>query len=728
MSVENSESSASAYHTQERKKSNLAFAFFCMEKDRAKDMEVLYAFCRLMDDIADDEGPAPEAKRATLDEWKREISSIYEGSDKLSPLGREMKDIIERRRIPQEYLQAIIDGVMRDTFDDEYETFEDVRKYCYGVASAVGLASIYVFGFKNPRTKEFAESLGYALQFTNILRDVVDDARTLKRSYVPSCELEAFGVRKEDLADPSKNPNCKKLFAFMYFRAKHFFNKSRRLLPAEDKRSLAPALIMWAIYEKILESLKGLDFEIPAKPFKISKFGKIRLALDAIKRSKVPDAENKTYGRALVLGGGIAGMQTAVRLCSEGFDVELVEARANMGGRASALEWRGARLDNGTHALMGCYDNFFGFLKSMSVDPDEYFARTSCMDFIFNGGKKVKVGFPEKNANMLEQIFLILRYCKLDGFGSFKNLWLLAKLKMGMAPSMQGESAGEYLRRMKIPEAAVRNFWDPFCVSALNTTLDKASAKLMTETLGKCILKGGDCGILYLPRKAIVDSFYPIAKTYIEGCGGKVAASETAKGIFVENGKVAGISTNKRERIECDHLFSAVNLGAAKQILPDALKCKTRLADISENDILNIYFTTTKKVLDGEYACLIGSPLHWLFDHTPRIENNAEKIFLYGATVSASSLDNTKSAVETLIKGELEKFFGKETAQSVRDVLPSLYRGATISGDIKSEAARQRNAEAEADITNLHLCGDWIQTGLPCTIESASKSANDLRL
>ena len=474
MSVENSESSASAYHTQERKKSNLAFAFFCMEKDRAKDMEVLYAFCRLMDDIADDEGPAPEAKRATLDEWKREISSIYEGSDKLSPLGREMKDIIERRRIPEEYLQAIIDGVMRDTFDDEYETFEDVRKYCYGVASAVGLASIYVFGFKNPRTKEFAESLGYALQFTNILRDVVDDARTLKRSYVPSRELEAFGVRKEDLADPSKNPNCKKLFAFMYFRAKHFFNKSRRLLPAEDKRSLAPALIMWAIYEKILESLKGLDFEIPAKPFKISKFGKIRLALDAIKRSKVPDAENKTYGRALVLGGGIAGMQTAVRLCSEGFDVELVEARANMGGRASALEWRGARLDNGTHALMGCYDNFFGFLKSMSVDPGEYFARTSCMDFIFNGGKKVKVGFPEKNANMLEQIFLILRYCKLYGFGSFKNLWLLAKLKMGMAPSMQGESAGEYLRRMKIPEAAVRNFWDPFCVSALNTTLDKA--------------------------------------------------------------------------------------------------------------------------------------------------------------------------------------------------------------------------------------------------------------
>ena len=74
-----------------------------------------------------------------------------------------------------------------------------------GVASAVGLATIYIFGFKNERTKLYAESLGYALQFTNILRDVVDDARTLKRSYVPSCELEAFGVRKEDLADPSHN-------------------------------------------------------------------------------------------------------------------------------------------------------------------------------------------------------------------------------------------------------------------------------------------------------------------------------------------------------------------------------------------------------------------------------------------------------------------------------------------------------------------------------------------
>lgn len=259
MEAENSES---AYHVQERKKSNLAFAFFCMEKDRAKDIEIFYAFCRLMDDIADEEGRSKETKRAALEEWKTEINNAYDSEKPLSSLGEEMRALVRRRNIPRQYVLDVIDGVMRDTFDDPFETFEDIRKYCYGVASAVGLVSIHIFGFKNERTKEFAESLGYALQFTNILRDVVDDLKSHGRIYIPAEELAAFGVGKDDLLNRPDSHKCKRLFAFMYFRAKHFFNKSRRLLQPEDKRALAPALIMWAIYEEILESLKKTDFNI----------------------------------------------------------------------------------------------------------------------------------------------------------------------------------------------------------------------------------------------------------------------------------------------------------------------------------------------------------------------------------------------------------------------------------------------------------------------------------
>ena len=108
-----------------------------------------------------------------------------------------MKGVIERRNIPQQYLQELIDGVLTDTDPKPFETFEQVKQYCYGVASAVGLASIYIFGFKNERTKLFAEALGYALQFTNILRDVVDDITSHDRVYIPSEELEIinYGFR-----------------------------------------------------------------------------------------------------------------------------------------------------------------------------------------------------------------------------------------------------------------------------------------------------------------------------------------------------------------------------------------------------------------------------------------------------------------------------------------------------------------------------------------------------
>ena len=151
MDAENSES---AYHVRERKKSNLAFAFFCMGKDRARDMETFYAFCRLMDDIADEEVRPKDERRKILGDWKREIDAAYDSDAPISPLGEEMRSLVRRRNIPRQYVLDIIDGVLRDTYDDPFETFEDVRKYCYGVASAVGLVSIYIFGFKNERTKE----------------------------------------------------------------------------------------------------------------------------------------------------------------------------------------------------------------------------------------------------------------------------------------------------------------------------------------------------------------------------------------------------------------------------------------------------------------------------------------------------------------------------------------------------------------------------------------------
>ena len=121
-------SSTSEHNALERKKSNLAFAFFCMEKDRAQDMEIFYAFCRLMDDIDDEEGVDFQTKKVALEKWKNEINLAYDSTEKLSPLGEEMRDLVKRRQIPRQYVLDIIDGVMRDTIDKPFDTFEDIKK------------------------------------------------------------------------------------------------------------------------------------------------------------------------------------------------------------------------------------------------------------------------------------------------------------------------------------------------------------------------------------------------------------------------------------------------------------------------------------------------------------------------------------------------------------------------------------------------------------------------
>ena len=708
------ENSHSQYHTQERKKSNLAFAFFCMEPDRARDMETFYAFCRLMDDIADEEVRPLDERRKALEDWKTEIGNAYDTDKPISPLGEEMRSLVRRRNIPRQYVLDIIDGVMRDTFDTPFETFDDIRKYCYGVASAVGLVSIYIFGFKSEKTKEFAETLGYALQFTNILRDVVDDIKSHGRVYIPARELEAFGVSRRDLLENPSAPRCKRLFAFMYFRAKHFFNKARRLLQPEDKRALAPALIMWAIYEEILETIKKRDFSISEKIVKISKPRKIALALGAIRRSKKPEPQNKNCGRAIVAGAGIAGIGAALRLAEEGFDVSLYEAKSHIGGRCAMLEWNGAKLDNATHAALGCYDNLFGLLEKLGTNTPEYFAPTTAMEFLFGGGKKTRVDFPTNDAGAFAKFFACLKYGRLDGMR--KNLPLFIKLKLGLANARRGETAAEYLRRKGIGRLGIENFWEPFCVSALNTPLEKTDAQLMLKTARKSVLGGGDRGTLFLPQQPIASALKPIG-IYLEGVGSKIYTGETVSKIHTSDGKIAGISTNKCDFAACDFFVSALPAPALGKLLPDSSALKKRLGKIAQTDIANIYFSTPQKLVDGQYACLIGSPLHWIFGKGATSDGKN----LYGITISASSLGASKAEAAEMLKRELGKFFGDV---EISDVLPSTFFGATISADTETEAARPADAQAR-EFANMRICGDWVQTDLPCTMESAAKSATD---
>lgn len=713
-----SQSSESGHNAAERKKSNLAFAFFCMEKDRAKDMEIFYAFCRLMDDIADGETRPVARRKAELLAWRNEVEKIYRGEKDLSPLAEEMRGVIARRGVPKQYVLDIIDGVLTDTESPNFRTFEDIRKYCYGVAGAVGLVSIYIFGFKNERTKLFAETLGYALQFTNILRDVVVDAVSHGRAYIPARELDAFGVSREDLKNPRSNPACKKLFAFLYFRAKHFFNKARRLIAEEDRRALTPAFIMWSIYERILETIKERDFDITEKPVKISKPRKILLALSAIRYAKKPHRQCGLFGRAAVAGAGIAGVAAALRLAREGFDVEVFEARNSIGGRVCKISAYGCELDNAPHAAMGCYENLFGAFALCGGSPEDVFGRVSGMDFVSQNGK-ISVQYPRR---FFAKSVSILGYAKLGGFASFANLKLLAKIKLGILPP-ESETAAEFLARENVPQQTIDAFWIPFCVSALNTPIEAASARLMARTLAKSVLKGFEAGILRLSKRPIIDAFEHFA-TYVEGVGGKINFSDCVKKINFENHKVVSLETAKSGVVPCSLLVSALPANALCMLLPEDSQTAGMLRKIAGADIANIYFCSRGKIISSDYACLVGSPLHWIFDHSAKLPRSAG-FRLYSATISARALGESKTQTQKFLECELSKIFG---AVEIFDVLPASFKNATISADIETERARPTYRQILAEFPNLYAVGDWVQSELPSTMESAAKSAFDLDL
>ncbi len=724
------DSSSTLRQVQARKSSNLAFAFFCMEKGRAKDMEIFYTYCRILDDIADDTNTSVEAKIASLKAWKAEIAGIYLSLEKpqfaapeLSALGAELQSMISRRKVPQRYMQDIIDGVMQDTTGETFETFDDLRKYCYGVASAVGLVSIYIFGFKNPRTVEFAEVLGYAFQFTNILRDVVDDAHTQNRVYIPSKELAQYNVSKEDLLNPLLNSNCKALFKMHYFRAKHFFNKARRLLVTEDKKALTPALIMWEIYETILERIAKRDFDIRKEIVKIPKWEKIYLAFKAMRKANKPEQDNKKFGKVAVLGAGVAGVSAAINLAYEGFDVELFESKRNVGGRLTAFEWSkcGAILDNGNHALMPCYESFFKFTNWFGVE-DAFYDPAKSMQFLFKNSSDIVVDYPDEGASKIKSLLSVLNFRKLDGFLTLSNVILFAKIKMGFAKALSGETALNYLKRNFIKKEIIEVFWEPFCVSTLNTKISEASADMLRTTLKESILKGMKKSALIIPQRPLVHSFWPNAQYFLECVGAKIHLSEMVKSLKFSSKKLESFETTKGEYSYFKYVFSALNWKALANLLPAEDSLKNRLLKISGADILNVHFLTRKKLFESQGVCLTNSPLHWVFDQSQKLPHSKmKKYHLYSITISASQVAPNKESIEPLVTAELHDFFGNF---EIVDMIHILCKNATISADNESENSRP---ESNVGYDNFYLLGDWVKSGLPCTIESAARTSENVK-
>jgi phytoene synthase len=266
-------------------KSNLALAFVALGRERRNDMTVFYAFCRVIDDVADSPEGSPEQKAADLRAWRK---WIREASPDEPELARDIRGLYSKYPITAEMLDEIIDGVEMDLQGVRYATFEDLRLYCYRVASAVGLVSIEIFGYRNPACRDYAIQLGLALQVTNIIRDVGKDLDN-DRVYLPQEDLERFGYSEGDLRARTYNGAFVRLLEFESDRAEDFFTRAMALLPREDRRSMVAAEIMASVYHALLRRMRSDRFRVFDKEYRLSKIEKsgrvagqlLRLCLNA---------------------------------------------------------------------------------------------------------------------------------------------------------------------------------------------------------------------------------------------------------------------------------------------------------------------------------------------------------------------------------------------------------------------------------------------------------------
>lgn len=274
--------------------SNLALAFILLPREKRDAMSALYAFCRAVDDVADEDSVPTEKRREQLAAWRDDIRRACENKNPQFVLNRESAPVIQKFKLPFALFDELIKGCEMDLDTLRYKNFEELELYCYRVASVVGLLSIEIFGYKNPAAHDYAVHLGKALQLTNILRDVKNDAAR-GRIYLPQTELEKFGVSEKEILDGKFSENYFALAGAAAERAKKYYSLAQKTLPPEDRKSMVAAELMGAVYWRLLKKLEAEKFNVFGQPVKLSKPQKLALIFRSWLRHAA-DSATPNYG------------------------------------------------------------------------------------------------------------------------------------------------------------------------------------------------------------------------------------------------------------------------------------------------------------------------------------------------------------------------------------------------------------------------------------------------
>ena len=264
-------------------KSNLAFAFSALPPQQRTDLTTYYAYCRLIDDIADDPDIPVEERRAMLNAWRTGLTEGFENPTEIEARTVELRD---RHNLPTQYLLDLIDGCESDLEPQRYGSWEELQRYTYQVAGSVGLVCVRLFDCQHENADVYARNLGDALQLTNIIRDVGEDLDDRTRIYLPLGDFARFQYSERDLVGRVYDGRFIAMMRYQAERARHFYKVTEESLPHKERSGLIATEIMRDIYSAILTKIEKDQFQVFDKRYKLSKAHKIFIFAKCFARFK----------------------------------------------------------------------------------------------------------------------------------------------------------------------------------------------------------------------------------------------------------------------------------------------------------------------------------------------------------------------------------------------------------------------------------------------------------
>jgi squalene-associated FAD-dependent desaturase len=415
--------------------------------------------------------------------------------------------------------------------------------------------------------------------------------------------------------------------------------------------------------------------------------------------------------RCLIIGGGIAGLTAASILSSKKIPVTLIESSPKLGGRTYSFmdEVSGEIIDNGQHIMMGCYKETLSFLTLIGANENFIYQTKLKVDFIDYGFKKYKL----HASNLFYPLNLFAGFLNYNAFTTgdkIRFFKFIVKLPFVSKKRLSNFSVKQWLNDENQSEKLIKSFWEILCVGSLNSNLEKASAQIFADVLKQIFFTGNFSSTIILPKLGLTESIIDPAFQFIKRNGGEIISSDNIKQFVINENKIVHLISDKNTYSDYDFIISAIPLHSLEKIIPKKeLDIKV---DFAYSTIVNVHIWLNENPLKENFYGLVNSPVHWIFN-----KGNCVNIVISDADDLA---DKPKEEIFELVISELKNYAGIRRS-FIDNYKVIKEKRATF---IPTKYSLGKRPQSKTQIKNLFLAGDWIDTGLPSTIESAAKSGS----